>query len=589
MKYFYTLTLIIISFSVFAQNPIELISVGSKVNTGYHEAAPIISSDGTKLYFFVTNHPDNTYGKEGSQDIWFSERIEKGEWGEPVHLPKPLNGHHSNQVFTIFLDGRTLFIRGGKSKNSKGFSFVYKSGNSWASTQEIKVSDFKKMNNGKFYGASMDKEKKVMILYFSEKDNSAISDLYISKLQNDGSWSTPARLGAPINTGRDEFAPFIAPDNETMYYSSSRKDIGIGGADIYKTKRLDDTWMKWSKPINMKAPINTKGFDAYFSVDADGNIFTTSSGRQIDGGSLDIFTLKPKDPELKFISLISNKETEQTISTQVQFKAERNGIDTTLITGDDGSFTLLLKRKGNYNVSMEAKGFESLNQSITIPSFEEDTTMIIDFALKPIPAKPFISVTVYDKKTNEKIDAEISYRYNNNPTPEIVNASEGYFETEVEQKGKYVYDVTAQGYINTSDSIDISTLSDPIFANTNIYLIPIEIGATVRLEHIYFDFNKATLKEESFKELNKVVKFMEDNETITIEIGGHTDSKGSEEYNQKLSQERAESVMNYLFENGIYNERVSAMGYGESQPETTNDTDEGRAINRRVEFTITSK
>ena len=589
MKYFYTLTLIIFSFSVFAQNPIELISVGSKINTGYHEAAPIISSDGTKLYFFVTNHPDNTYGKDGSQDIWFSERINKGEWGDPVHLPKPLNGHHSNQVFTIFLDGKTLFIRGGKSKNSKGFSFAHKSGDSWTSIEEIKVNDFKKMNNGRFYGASMDSDKKVMILYFSEKENSAISDLYISKLQSDGSWSSPAKLGSPINTGRDEFAPFIAPDNETMYYSSSRKDIGIGGADIYKTKRLDDTWMNWSKPINMKAPINTKGFDAYFSVDAEGNIFTTSSGRQIDGGSLDIFTLKPKDPELKLISVVSDEETHETIITQVQFKAEKKGIDTTLTTSDDGSFTLLLKRKGNYIVSMESNGFEPKNQSISIPPFEEDTTMIFDFTLKPIPAKSFISVTVYDKKTKEKIDAEISYRFNNNSIPEIVNTNEGYFEAEIEQKGKYVFDVNAQGYINTSDSIDISTLSDPIFANTDIYLTPIEIGTTVRLEHIYFDFDRATLKEESFKELNKVVKFMEDNETITIEIGGHTDSKGSEEYNQRLSQERAESVMNYLFENGIYNERVSAMGYGESQPETTNETDEGRAINRRVVFTITSK
>ncbi|MDH5474209.1 MAG: OmpA family protein [Cyclobacteriaceae bacterium] len=588
MKHFITLFLFVTSYYIVAQDPIELISLGADVNTGYHEAGPIISADGTKLYFFVTNHPENTFGKEGSQDIWFSEVDSKGKWGAPVHLQKPLNEHHSNQVFTIFSDGQTLFIRGGKSKNSKGFSFAYKSGNSWSSNKEIKVNDFKKMNKGKFYGASMDKDKKVMILYFSEKENSSISDLYISKLQNDGLWSTPAKLGAPINTGRDEFAPFIAPDNETMYYSSSRKDIGLGGADIYKTKRLDDTWMKWSKPINMKAPINTKGFDAYFSVDASGNIFTTSSGRQIDGGSLDIFTLKPKDPELKIISEIINDKTKQPISTQILFKAEKKGIDTTLTTNDDGKFTLLLKRRGRYHIKMTAKGFESQNQIITIPLFEEDTTMVFNFSLKPILAKPIISVTVYDKKTRQKIDAEISYRYKN-ASPETVNTNDGYFETVIERKGKYVYEVSSEGYINATDSIDISALSDPISANTNIYLSPIEVGATVRLEHIYFDYDKATLKEDSFKELNKVVKFLEKNETISIEIGGHTDSKGTEVYNQRLSQERAESVMNYLFENGIYNERVSAVGYGESVPETTNDTAEGRAINRRVVFTITSK
>lgn len=590
MKHVSIFLFILLSFNSWGQAPIELISVGRKVNTQYHEAGPIISADGTKLYFFVTNHPDNTFGKDGSQDIWYSERNDKGEWGDPEHLAKPLNEHHSNQVFTVFHDGNSIFIRGGRSKNSKGFSFAYKAGNTWSSVQEIKVTDFKKMNNGKFYGASMDKDKKVMILYFSEKEASAISDLYVSKLQSDGSWSMPAKLGAPINTGRDEFAPFIAPDNVTMYYSSSRKDKGLGGADIYKTKRLDDTWMKWSEPINMKAPINTRGFDAYFSVDEEGNIFTTSSGRQIDGGSLDIFTLKPKDPELKLVTTIVNEENGQTISANVTFKSDRaSSVDTTFTTNEDGSFTIQLKRRGDYSISMDAKGYEPKSDKVAIPVFEEDTTLFLDFTLKPIPAKPIISVTVFNKKTKEKINAEVNYRFNDDNDGKVVTTEEGYYEIEVEEKGKFVFDVSAEGYLNTSDSIDISGKKDPVFENTNIYLAPIEVGSTVRLEHIYFDFDKATLKEESFKELDKVVKFLQDNDNISIEIGGHTDNKGSDSYNQTLSQSRAEAVMNYLTENNIDGDRVSAKGYGESQPETTNDTEEGRAINRRVVFTITSK
>jgi len=127
-----------------AQNKIELINLGRKVNTAYHEGAPIISADGNTLYFFVAHHPDNTFGKDG-QDIWFTEKSENGEWGEAQHMPKPLNEHHSNEVFKVFPDGRTLLVRGGRSKNSKGFSITNKSGSSWTSPQELKVAELKKM------------------------------------------------------------------------------------------------------------------------------------------------------------------------------------------------------------------------------------------------------------------------------------------------------------------------------------------------------------------------------------------------------------------------------------------------------------
>lgn len=587
MRYICTFFLSFFSLLVLAQENIELISLGRKVNSSHHEAGPIISADGSKLYFWIKDHPDNTFGREGSQDIWYTERDESGEWKEPVHLDKPLNEHRSNQVFTVFPDGKTLLIMGGNGKNDKGFSFAYKSGDTWSSTQELDVDDFKKMNQGRFYGGCMDSDQKVLILYFSEKENSALSDLYVSFRESGNKWTRPVKLGAPINTGRDEFAPFMGPDNKTLYFSSSRKDMGLGGADIYKSKRLDDSWMKWSKPVNMKAPINTRGFDAYFSIDEEGNIFTTSAGPKIDGGSLDIFTLKPKEPELKLLATVMNSKTQQTLNSNVIFKGTKNKLDTTLNTNEEGRFQLVLMKQGEYSVSINSKGFEPLEQKIKIPSFEEDTTFMVDFSLKPIPAKPIIAFTVFNKKNNEKIDAELTFQLKGDRS-QTVTTENGYYETFVDKKGKYLVDASAEGFLNASDSIDISTLSDPIFADKKIYLSPIEVGATVRLEHIYFDFAKASLRQESFTELNKVVKFMNDNESVSIEIGGHTDSKGSDEYNLNLSQSRAESVMNYLVENGIDSNRVSAKGYGESQPETTNDTEEGRAQNRRVVFTILS-
>ena len=160
----------------------ELVNLGRDVNTAYHEGAPCVSADGKILYFFVHNHPDNTYGKEGSQDIWFSELGEDGKWGPAQHMGKPLNENQANQVFTVMPDNQTLFIRGGSSKNKVGFSFTHRQGSAWSRPEEIDIEDFKNMHKGKFYGATISSDAKFMILYFTERENGEFNDLYLSKI-----------------------------------------------------------------------------------------------------------------------------------------------------------------------------------------------------------------------------------------------------------------------------------------------------------------------------------------------------------------------------------------------------------------------
>lgn len=148
-----------------------------------------------------------------------------------------------------------------------------------------------------------------------------------------------------------------------------------------------------------------------------------------------------------------------------------------------------------------------------------------------------------------------------------------------------MYVATAEGYVNATDSVEvISEEITPVIKD--IMLQPIELGLTVRLKNIYFDFDKTTLKSESFVELNKVVDFLKQNASISIQIEGHTDSKGSDDYNLNLSQGRSQSVVDYLISQGIDASRLSAQGFGESTPIDTNDTDAGRANNRRVEFRV---
>jgi outer membrane protein OmpA-like peptidoglycan-associated protein len=149
--------------------------------------------------------------------------------------------------------------------------------------------------------------------------------------------------------------------------------------------------------------------------------------------------------------------------------------------------------------------------------------------------------------------------------------------------------VKSEGYLFHSENFDIPATTGFQELVKDIGLKNVAVGSKIILKNIFFDFDKASLRPESTNELERLIKLLNDIPSMKIEMGGHTDSKGSDEYNQKLSQARCESVVNYLVGKGISKERLVAKGYGESQPIATNDTDEGRQMNRRTEFTILSK
>lgn len=242
-----------------------------------------------------------------------------------------------------------------------------------------------------------------------------------------------------------------------------------------------------------------------------------------------------------------------------------------------------------YQINASASGYQPRELAIAVPALGGDTTLVTDVYLTPIARKLMISGTVFDKKTNQPIKAKVDFTLRpDRNTSYSISADEGKFDLEVGKLGWYVLAGSAEGYLSATDSIGFSS-EDMSPMTKDLYLTPIEIGLTVRMKNIYFDFNKTTLKPESFVELNKVVDFLEHNPTVEIEIGGHTDSKGSDEYNNNLSQGRSQAVVDYIAKQGIDVSRLTAKGYGESVPIDTNDTPEGQANNRRVEFTVLKK
>jgi outer membrane protein OmpA-like peptidoglycan-associated protein len=550
----------------------DFVNMGKHVNTHHHEAAPVVSPDGNTLYFFVD--------ADGSQDIWVSEKDESGEWSAPERLGAPFNHNRSNQVFTVMKDG-TLFIKGGRGKDEKGFSLV-KDGR----LTELKVKDFNQMNQGRFYGATMSEDRQHMIIYFSERKGSAVSDLYVSHAQPDGTWSRPAKL--KISHSMDDFAPFIGPDQKTLYYASGRPGQGRqGGTDIYKTTRLDDTWENWSEPVNMGRPVNTAAMDFYFSIDENGNAFVSRSNTRIDGGNLDLFCLMSRDIKIQLIGNVFDEKTRETIAADVELTLNEG--NTKRLTTDGGSFETRLPEIESYELSVSSDGYLPYAKTFKLPTFDRDTTLIVDIYLKPIEKKVVLMGEVFNKKTGEKITANLDVTVREHRDVKLsLKARDGNFERQISKLGWYIISATAEGFINTTDSVWINT-DDVTPIVKDIYMQPIEVGVTVRLKNVYFDFDKTTLKEESYPELDKVVSFLQQNPTVEIEIAGHTDYMGSDEYNLNLSQGRCQSVVDYLISQGVDAYRLTAHGYGESRPVDTNETDDGRANNRRVEFTVLKK
>jgi OmpA-OmpF porin, OOP family len=490
---------------------IKVENIGPKINTQFDELRPTISADGNLLFFIRQNHPFNTQYNvvPNSQDIWFSERDSSGKWSEAVHLGYPLNTTEYNAVFWISPDNnriliRNAFIDGDYFGNGVSMCYLTKYG-SWSKPQMLQIKNYNKYDRGNQYGATMANDGQTLLLYMSDKEGSFNNDIYVCFLQKDGSWSEPKSLGKKINLPKyNEMTPYLASDGVTLYFSSDRPG-GLGYNDIWTSKRLDNSWQKWSDPVNLGSPINTPDWDAFFTLDAGGE-YAYMTTEQDSYGASDIVRIK-----------------------------------------------LLEKEKPNPVV--------------------------------------LVSGNVYDAKTKQPLSASLIYE--TLPDGEeagngISNPTDGAFKIVLPYDKNYSIRATADHYFAISENLNLDSLIKAGYKeiHKDLYLVPIEVGQVVRLNNVFFDFDKWDLRPESFIELKRVVKLLKENPSIEIEMSAHTDSRGSDEYNFKLSDNRAKSVMEYIISQGIDPNRITSHGYGETKPVATNDTDEGRQLNRRVEFKI---
>jgi outer membrane protein OmpA-like peptidoglycan-associated protein len=339
-----------------------------------------------------------------------------------------------------------------------------------------------------------------------------------------------ASMVSTVNSKFNEGPIYITVDGETMYIASEGFE-SMGGYDIFMSKKVQG---QWSIPVNMGYPINSPYDDFYFSPTANGKFAYISSNRAGGKGGFDIY--------------------------KVTF------------WGDDKAPI----------VDVE----DYLLASIAMPIKDNQIEAKVDVNKKSLTV--FKGITI-DAMTKKPVESVIDIT--DNVTGKIIesfttNSATGKFILTLPSGKNYGIAVKADGYLFHSENFDIPNGSDDALVNKVIELKNIAIGSKIALRNIFFDVAKATLRSESNTELDRLVKLMQDVPNLKIEISGHTDNTGSATLNEKLSQDRAQAVVDYLKAKGIAATRMNAKGYGMSKPVAPNTTESGRQLNRRTEFEI---
>jgi outer membrane protein OmpA-like peptidoglycan-associated protein len=477
-------------------------NLGPNVNSEYDEVLPVISADGKTLFFDRKGHPGNTEGPK--DDIWYSEKQANGSWGPARNIGWPLNTRGPNYVCAALPDNNTLLLGNQYLPDGSlilGVSMTFRSKTGWQVPTSLVITHFRNDNRNGLAEYTISPDGRVLVMSVETPASLGGRDLYVSFLMDDGSWSEPVNMGADINSPNSDITPFIAADGKTIYFSSDRPG-GYGKNDVYLSRRLDDTWLHWSMPANLGLPVNSAGWDAYYTVPASGEYaYFVSTADGI--GRSDIFRIRlPKELRPEPVVLVKGRVT------------------------------------------------DSLG----------------------VPVKAGI---VYERFSDRK---EIG-RANIDPAT-------GAYTMVLPVGDRYGFRAEAFGYFPVSDHIDARSITEYTEMERNLVLVPFAAGATVKLNNIFFAFDQTTLDSASQLELDRLVGLLKEQQGMKIEISGYTDDVGDEEYNLRLSQMRAQSVVDYLIAKGIKTSRLTAMGYGKLRPVSPNTTEEGRKANRRVEFTI---
>lgn len=395
---------------------------------------------------------------------------------------------------------------------------------------------------------------------YSEKNpDKMLSGVSISSKEGD-EWTPPFNLLIENDYNYNEKSNYFLANNRQVLLLSVERDDSYGARDLYVSFFKEDS--TWSEPMNLGKPVNTAGDDASPFLAADDKTLYYSTNGLGGYGGHDIYVSKRLDDTW------TNWSEPQNLGPDINSPKE------------DLFFNIPLT--GNYAYYTQEVG--------------EDNSDIfkVELPLKIMPSDVIvIRGTLLDKETGEPIEAKIIYEKLPEGTTVGITKSHkgtGKYEIVLPKGYQYGYRAEVEGYLPINENIDLAGGDfEGEEISANLYMVPAKVAAVITLNNIFFDFDYSVLKAESYPELDRLVKYLNENKSIRIEIRGFTDSTGPDEYNLDLSKRRAKSVVEYLSSKDIASERIEAKWFGEADPVESNATKVGRRANRRVEFKILEK
>ena len=527
---------------IYKEHPVDvkITHLSDKINSEFPDYAPTLNADETLMVFTSRRPEDNSNASVAAdlvyyEDIYYSE-FKDGSWTSAKNMRGPLNTNYHNSSVAISPDGQEMILYH-DSNGGDLFISSKKSDNTWSTPRPMDGVNSEYLENS----ASLTSDNNTIFFTSTRPGGYGGTDIYTAQLVK-GRWTNVTNLGPQINTEMDEDGVFISANGEHLYFSSNGH-AGMGDMDLYRTKR-DSVNGAWREPVNLGYPINSPENDIYFVLNKDESTAYISSVRQENIGEQDIYK-----------------------------------VDMTNWSAPD------IKRLDYADLFAESASIEKtiLGQTQAVPEPDVSKTT------KPTTTgEATISITVYDALTNDKLNAQVFLRGSDGSNYEMTNPERGVYTAKLitDNSGATIYklEINSIGYAPQVATIYLGGITESnINFNDNIRLQKLAVNVPTLID-IYFGHDSD--EPLSFNGIEDFIKMMERSPNMLVEIGGHTDSLGPEEYNQMLSQRRANAVKKYLEKLGVDGKRINAVGYGESRPVAPNDSQEGRRLNRRTEFTI---
>ncbi len=534
----------------FVDNPqnYSIVNIGREINSEYDDYGPVLNEAGDEIVFTTRRKEDNLNqdvfdDNKPWEDVFWSKK-ENGKWAYAKNIGPPINTLTHNSNTALSADGKTLFLYTDDGAGDILQSRLQSDG-TWSDPEPLPG-----IINSSYSEKSVSISKDETVLYFTSNRPGGFGglDLYKATKNKNNEWTYVKNLGPTINTEYDEEGPFIDYDGVTLYFSSHGHE-GMGGHDIFKAI-YDPATNRWSDPVNLGYPINTPDEDVFFISSHDGKTAYYSSLKEEGMGYQDIYVITI--PE---------------------------GLKN--IPQPEGARPIVKK--------------DSVVQVATVePKKDTVVTRPVEPVVEPKKTVPLKYLVTVQNEDGSPMNAKVKLvGAKDNVIVKSSKTGDGTYEFTITSTNPkdYRLSVEADGFVFVNETVKIQgATTEPSTVNRTVYMRKIAEGVVKVLRNIYFDFDKATFKTESYTELNKLESMLRQNSTVKVEIGGHTDGVGSWAYNKFLSTKRAEAVKDYLTKKGIDPRRVKAVGYGKTKPLASNDDeDDGRELNRRVEFKVLSK